>query len=163
MKNIKNFIIPLLMIVIAMAIGYSTFVTQIKPKGTAEIVGEWDVKIINIEAQSISEGCSAGNPQYTDTNATFDAQLVKPGDTITYVITIQNAGTIDAVLDNIIFKEQDDGSPEINFETGYINPLLESGNQTKFELKIIYNPKATEVPSIKTKTIKGIIEYVQNR
>ena len=99
MKRNKNIIIGTLVIVIlAMAVGYSAFATQLTLNGTAEITGVWDVRIVNIEAQEVSEGCDSGEPQYTNTSATFDAKLEKPGDSINYVITIKNAGTIDATL-----------------------------------------------------------------
>ncbi len=163
MKNIKNFIIcSLLVIVLLMAIGYSTFATQLKLTGTAEITGEWNIRIINITAQDVSEGCYSGTPQYSNTNATFDAKLVKPGDSITYVITIENAGTIDATLSNIIFKEEENGSPAIIYTTTSVSNLLKAGEQTTLTIKVEYDSNYTEVPSIKTKTITGSIEYMQN-
>lgn len=162
MRNTKNLIIiALLIIIFAMAVGYSAFATQLNLNGTAEVVGEWDVRIINIEAQDISEGCDAGEPQYTNTSATFNSKLLKPGDSITYVITIENAGTIDAILDSVVFKEQEDGSEAINYETTELEKTLDAGQQTTFNVKVTYDPETEEIPSIKTKTITGIIEYVQ--
>ncbi len=144
-----------------MAVAYSAFATQLNLNGTAEIVGEWNVRIKSIQVQNISEGCDAGEPQYTNTSATFNAKLVKPGDSITYLITIENAGNIDATLNNIVFKEQEDGSEAIKFTTTEVSHILEAGNQTTLNVKIEYDSKTTEIPSIKTKTITGIIEYVQ--
>ena len=162
MKNTKNLIIiALLIIIVTMAVGYASFASQLELNGTAEIVGEWDVRIINIEAQDISEGCDSGEPQFTNTSATFNAKLAKPGDSITYVITIKNAGNIDATLSNIICKEEENGSPAISYETSEIDHELKTGEQTTYTVKIIYDPNSTEVPSIKTKTITGIIEYEQ--
>ena len=52
MKNNKNIIIvTILFVILAMAVGYSAFATQLSINGTAEIVGEWNVKISNIETQ----------------------------------------------------------------------------------------------------------------
>ena len=162
MKNSKNLIIiALLIIILTMVIGYSTFVTQLNVSGTAEITGEWNVRIIDIETQYVSEGCDAGKPEYDNTNVTFDAKLVKPGDSITYLITIENFGNIDATLDSIIFKEQEDGSENIKFTTTGISPILEAGNQTTLNVKVEYDPETSENPTIKTKTITGVIEYAQ--
>ena len=162
MKNTKNIIIiTLLIVILAMVVGYSAFATQLTLNGTAEITGVWDVKIINIEAESISEGCDPGDPQYTNTSAKFDAKLKKPGDSITYVITIENAGNIDAKLGRTDFSS-DTGSPAIIYETTEPDSILTSGNQTTLSIKVEYDSKCTEVPSVKTKTITGIIEYVQN-
>ena len=162
MKKTSNFIIiSLIIAILSMAIGYSAFASQLKVNGTAEIVGEWNVKIVSIEAQDVSEGCDIGTPQYTNTSATFNAKLIKPGDSITYLVTIENAGTIDAVLDNIIFKEDENGSSAIKYEASEIDEMLESGEKTTVAIKIEYDLETNEIPSIKTKTITGIIEYVQ--
>ena len=131
MKRTKNIIIITLLIVISvMAVGYSAFATQLSVNGTAEIIGEWDVKIVGVEAQDISEGCEAGTPQYTNTSVTFDAKLVKPGDSISYKVTIENAGTIDATLGTVIFKESD-GSPAINYITTELQQSLKAGETTR--------------------------------
>ncbi len=162
MKSSKNIIIvALLLVILTMAVGYSAFATQLTVNGTAEIIGVWDVKIINIATQEFSEGCDPGDPQYTNTSITFNSKLVKPGDSITYEVTIENAGTIDAKLDNIIFQEQSDGSPAINYVTTEVAHELKAGEQTTFTVKVEYIKDTTEVPSVKTRTITGIVEYVQ--
>ena len=67
MKNKKNIIMgTLLIVILLMAVGYSAFATQLNINGTAEITGEWNVKITNIVTQEISEGCDDGDPQYDD-------------------------------------------------------------------------------------------------
>ena len=56
MKNKRNIVILILIvIIITMAVAYSEFATQLQINGNAEIIGEWDVKIIGIEAQNVSE------------------------------------------------------------------------------------------------------------
>ena len=83
MKNCRNIIILVLLIVILlMSVAYSAFTTQLTVNGTAEIISEWNVKITGIRASFISEGCDAGDPQFTNSTVTFDAKLVKPGDHI---------------------------------------------------------------------------------
>ena len=163
MKNTRNIIIgALLIVILLMAVGYSTFATQMTIEGTAEITGIWDVKITNIEVKTISEGCDAGEPQYTNTKATFYAKLQKPGDSITYAVTIQNAGTINARLSEVIFKSNDDsGSSAISYSTTTLAATLNAGEQTVIEITITYDSTITEVPDVKTKTITGTIEYVQ--
>ena len=161
MKNTKNLIIiALLIVIVTMSVAYSAFASQLNISGTAEIIGEWDVKITNVVAQNVSEGCESGEPQFTNTTVTFNAKLVKPGDSITYVITIQNAGTIDATLSNVICKE-DEGSEAISYSTSTLDHLLEAGTQTEYTITIKYDINTTEVPSVKTKSMTSIIEYSQ--
>ena len=163
MKNTKNIIIGALLVVISvMAVGYAAFATQLNINGTAEITGEWDVKIIGIEAQDVSEGCNAGDPQFTTTSATFEAELLKPGDSITYEITIENAGTIDATLDSITFTpDNENGSPAILYSNTSPADTLNAGDQTTLTVTVTYDEDTEEVPEITTKTITGVIDYVQ--
>ena len=163
MKNTKNIIIIVLLIVIVvMAVGYSAFATQLKINGTAQIIGEWNVKITGIKAQFVSEGANAGTPEFTVTSATFDAKLSKPGDKIVYEITIENAGTMDASLQSAKFTpDEENGSPAIKYETTQPAQTLNPGDTTTFTVTVIYDENMEEVPEIKEKTITGIIEYVQ--
>lgn len=103
-----------------------------------------------------------GEPQYTNTSATFSAKLLKPNDTITYEITIKNAGTIDAKLGNKTFTtDEEKGSPAIIYTTTNPANILKAGEETTFTVTVQYDPETKETPSVKTKTITGIIEYVQ--
>ena len=163
MKSRTNIIIvTLVVIILLMAGAYSAFAIQLTINGTAEIIGEWNVKITGIEAQDVSEGCDAGKPQFTNTSATFNAKLLKPGDYITYLIMIENAGNIDATLNGINFTDNgEEGSPAIIYD--YTEPLtsLPAGAQTCVLLHVRFNESTTQMPTVKTKTITGIIEYVQ--
>ena len=163
MGNTKNIIIAtLIAIILLMAVGYSAFATQLTINGTAQIIGEWNVKITNIQIQNISEGCNGGTPEYTNTTATLNGELIKPGDSITYEITIQNAGTIDAKLSKIKLTADDiNGSPALKYTNTEPATNLAAGEQTTFTITVVYDADTTEVPEIKTKTITGIIEYVQ--
>ena len=163
MKRSKNIIIiVLLFVIVTMAVGYSAFATQLTINGTAEIIGEWNLRIISIKAQDVSENCDAGNPQFTDTSVTFDAKLVKPGDYITYLITIENAGNIDATLKGMTFTPEENGSPVIIYKCREPIPIIRAGEQAAILVNVTYDENATEVPEIKTRTVTGTIEYQQN-
>lgn len=163
MKNCKNIIIILLLfVIVVMAIAYSAFATELTINGQSEIVGQWDIKITGIVAQEVSDGADAGDMQYTNTSATFNAKLEKPGDVITYLITIQNAGTIDATLNTVTFTaDEENGSPAIIYTNTKPADELNAGDETTLTVTVSYDEETVEVPSVKTKTITGIIEYVQ--
>ena len=145
-----------------MAVAYSEFATQLQINGNAEIIGEWDVKITGIEAQDISDGCDAGKPEFTNTSATFNAKLQKPGDKVSYVITIKNSGTIDATLGSEKYTSDEvNGSSAIIYSNTSPSQTLLAGQETTFTVTVTYDESVTEVPEIKTKSIIGIIEYVQ--
>lgn len=162
MKDGRNIIIGALLIaVITMAVGYSAFATQLTINGNAEIVGDWNVEITNIEATTVTGEAAPGNPTHTTTSATFDADLKQPGDSVVYTITVENNGTIDATLDNYSMTPQADGSPAILYT--YTNPAtdLAAGGETTFTVTVTYDSTVTEVPTNTTKTIQGLVEYKQ--
>lgn len=162
MKNNKNIIIvTILFVILAMAVGYSAFATQLSINGTAEIVGEWNVKISKIEAIFVSEKCDAGEPEFTDTTASFYAKLSKPGDHITYEITVENAGTIDAILNKSTFVETEGGSPAIEYKLSDLVQSLPAGEQGTFTIDVIYKEDTTEIPEVKTKNVTCTLDYIQ--
>ena len=165
MINNKSIIIGALAIaILVMAIGYSTFATQLTINGVSEITGIWDVRITGVEAQNVSNDCNAGEPTFTNTTVNFNAELAKPGDSIDYVITIENDGNLDAHLDDIVFlADEVNGSPAIKYSTTNLAADLLAGESTTLTVKIKYDDSYTEIPSIKTKSIIGIINYVQER
>ncbi len=143
-----------------MAVAYSAFATQLVFNGNAEIVSEWNVKIVNVTAAYVSEECEAGEPEFTDTSVTFNAKLVNPGDYITYLITIKNAGTINAKLKQAEFTPEASGSPAILYTTSGPENELAAGGETCILVKVEYDETTTQMPTITTRTITGIVEYV---
>ena len=118
-KQRNYIIIGLCMILVIMGVGYATFATQLKINGTANIDSNFSVKITNI--QSTVQSGSATNavePSYTDTTATFKTNLVSPGDSMKYDITVANEGSIDAVLESIEVNTNENEA--IIFETSGI-------------------------------------------
>ncbi len=162
-KNKRFIIIFFLATIILMAVGYSTFATDFTINGVAEITSEWDVRITNITATKISDGCDAGTPTFTKDSVNFSAKLNKPGDEIIYEITIENLGTIDAELQTIIFTEEIDGIEEINYTTSELKKDLKAGDSTTLIVTVTYVKTTEEIPDVKTKTLTGIIEYVQKK
>lgn len=155
-------IIALLIVILIMAVGYATLISQLSLNGNAQITSEWNVKITEISAQDVSPNCNAGQPQFTNNTVTFNAELTKPGDYITYMIKIQNTGTIDAVLKNIEFTDDGTGSSAIIYSNSEPKPTLSAGEETAFLVKVSFDENATEIPEVKTKKITGTIEYVQS-
>ena len=154
MKKNRNIIIGVVLIaILLMSVAYSALATQLSLNGTAKIISEWNVKITSVTAQYVSEGCNAGSPEFTDTTITFNAELVKPGDYITYLVMIENTGTLDATLDTMSLTPDENGSPAIIYTNTEPETLLKAGNTTGFLIKVSYDENTTEMPSIKSRTI----------
>lgn len=161
MRNKLYILILFLLIVALMTVGYSNFATELRVDGSAEITGEWNVAITKVEVISVSPGCEAGTPTFTNTQVTFDAKLSKPGDKVTYQVTIENLGTIDAKLQQVIFTEQLDGSEALNYTTTEIATELNAKDKSTFLITVDYYDTVTEPPTNTSKTLTGIIDYVQ--
>ncbi len=163
MKKKKYFIIIILLLAISiMSVGYATFTTNLEIKGTATIIGKWDVRITNIEIVSSSPGIEAETPTFSNTNIEFYTELIKPGDEVKYQITISNQGNINAQLDDILFmSDETDENSAISFETSEVSQNLNAGEETTFFITIKYKENITKVPDVQTKKITGIIVYVQ--
>ncbi len=105
MEKNKNILIGgLLAIVLIMAVGYAAFATQLTINGTADITSTWDVhfKENNSAMATSTTGVGdkpTGTMERTSTTAyTVTADLNQPGDKIVYTFTVENTGTLDAVL-----------------------------------------------------------------
>ena len=104
----KNALIgALLAVVFVMAVGYAAFAQQLTINGSAEITSKWDVHMTQTGASATPASTMGTTPTGTVTvadgglTADFTAELLSPGDTVTYVIPIENAGTLDAKLSTI--------------------------------------------------------------
>ena len=147
-------------LVIVMSVGYATFATELNIDGKTTIIGEWNVKISDIKVIKVCEECDAGSPSFTDTTATFEASLVKPGDEIVYELTIENAGLIDAKLANVIFFAKENNEI-IDYKTTPLATELLKGESTKLQITIKYRDDVTENTPVKEYPFMGVIEYTQ--
>ena len=151
----------LLAILICMTIGYAAFSTQLEIAGSSTVTSNWDIQITGITPGTpTGTGENAVAPSYTATTATMEANLYAPGDAMTYEITIENKGTIDAVLDSI--TKSDSNNPAIIFETSGVNegdPLL-AGDKTTMTVKISY-ANVTSQPENLTGELSLTLNYVQ--
>ncbi len=162
MKNKKILISVLILSILLMSIGYASFATDLKIEGTTKINGEWEIKITDIKATSICNNCDAGEPTYDDTLANFNATLIKPGDSITYEITIANLGTIDAKLDDFTVESENEGSPAIIYTTNQPSEILNAGDTTTLTITTTYDKNTALIPPIKSKNFTSNIKYIQN-
>ena len=149
-------------ILVCMTIGYAAFSTQLNISGTSTITSNWDVQIIGITPGTpTNTGENAVAPSYTATTATMEANLYAPGDAMTYEITIENKGTIDAVLDSI--TKSDSSNPAILFETSGVKEgdTLASGSKATMIVKISYSTSVTSQPDNLTGELSVTLNYVQ--
>ena len=160
----RNYIIlGLCSILLIMAAGYAAFRTQLNINGTSNISSEWKVLITDIQSSVLAgEATDAEEPSHTETTATFKTNLVSPGDSMQYDITVENQGDIDAVLESIDVNTSDNEA--ILFETTGIkrgDKLLPDESDI-LTVIVTYNPEITDQPSNLNATVTVTLNYVQD-
>jgi len=100
-KKKKNMIIGgLLALIFLMSVGYAAFASNLTITGTAN-TSSWIIKITNIREKTHTGGADTVNTSFTDLSASFSSTLTQPGDSITYEVTVENMGNIDASLKKV--------------------------------------------------------------
>ncbi len=158
----RNYIIlGLCSILLVMAAGYAAFRTQLTINGTSNITSDWKVLITDIQSKTLSgDATDAEAPSHTETTATFKTNLVSPGDSMQYDITVENQGDIDAKLDKITVPEST--NPAIGFEVTGIREgtLLKAGNTALLTVIVKYND-VTKQPDNLTADFTVTLDYSQ--
>jgi len=146
-----------------MAVGYAAFNTTLTITGTSNITSEWNVVFTSITQVSKTSGVTiVSNPVVNGTSATFDVGLALPGDKIVYEITIENKGTINAIIENIVASASD--SPAIIFSMEGVNIGDKIPNKTSKTLTVTieYDKNVTSQPEKTNKVLTVDMTVVQD-
>ena len=159
----RNYIIAgLCMILVIMGVGYAAFSSQLKISGTSNIASNFLVKITDIQSTVQSgQASDAMTPTHDDTTATFKTNLVLPGDSMKYDITVENQGNIDAVLESI--EVNDGNNPAITFQTSGIEngDELQVSQSDILTVIVSYDNSVTSQPENTSSTITVTLNYKQ--
>ena len=154
-----------------MGIGYAALSQTLNIGTTAKVTGSWNIYISSATVKEQSDADMKGT-KITDnktTDISLNVSFKKPSDYITYDITVENAGTIDAKLDEITMTPPSnviDGTEEKMFlmETKNLTKgsVLKAGGTTTFQMTLRFNEKATTLPSADEEFTFGLkLNYVQ--
>ena len=126
-----------------MVVGYAAFQTRLEIKGTSKVTSNWDIEITNVTAGEASGSAeNATKPSWKATSASMEANLYDKGDAMEYDVTIENKGTIDAKLNDILTNlEQENSDAVIITFSGYTKGEVLKAKESKIvHVKIAYNP-----------------------
>jgi len=163
MNKKKVIIIVMCVAICIMAIGYAAFNTTLTITGTSNITSEWNVVFTSITQVSKTSGVNVkATPVASGTSATFDVGLALPGDKIVYEITIENKGTINAIIENIVASASD--SPAIIFSMEGVNIGDKIPNKTSKTLTVTieYDKNVTSLPEKTNKVLTVDMTVVQD-
>ena len=160
----RNIIIgALCCLLVFMGIGYAILSQTLNISGTANMQGNWSVKITNMKLLEANKTGRAEevSSSYTNTTASFEADLYMPGDSIEYEVTVTNNGNIDAVL-NDIKQTKTNQHKDIKFSNSLIGTeVLTAGSTMTFTMKVEFLESATEMPDIEKTEYKIELVYIQ--
>ena len=160
----RNIIIgSLCSLLVFMGIGYAILSQTLNISGIANMKGNWNVKIINMELLSENKTGRAEevSHSFTDTTATFTADLYMPGDSIEYRVTVENQGNIDAVLNDII-QTKTNKDKNLKFSNSLIGTeVLTSGSKMSFTMKVEIPEEAETLPEVKESKYEIQLIYIQ--
>lgn len=163
----KNVLIGVLLAaVVLMSVGYAALASQLQINGTSSISSNWDVKFT-----SMTDGTAVGNATnkvpatFTSTTATFDVELVSPGDSMTYELVVTNAGSLDATLDSIVGlpTSQDGDAIKYTVSGVSVGDALNAGDTATVTIKVEYDSSVETQPTAEqlSKTLSVTLNYVQ--
>ena len=159
----RNIIIgSLCAVVLLMAVGYAAFQAVLNIQGTSNITSSWNVKITKVESKNIvGTASNNGDPSFEELSATFKTSLQTPGDSIEYDITVNNAGSLDAKLDDIALS--DTNNPAIKFTSSGMTKgdVITAGNTKVLIVKVEYISSVSEQPTNTASTLIVDLDYSQ--
>ena len=146
-----------------MTIVYAAFQTKLEVKGTSKVTSNWDIEITNVtNGTPVGSGENAQTPTWTMTTASMEANLYNKGDAMEYDVTIENKGSIDAKLNDILTNvEKENNEAVLITFSGYTKgEILKAGSTKLIHVKIEYNPnyEGEETSS----EVEINFDYVQN-
>ena len=160
----RNIIIgALCCLLVFMGLGYAILSQTLNISGIARMQGNWNVRITNMELLSENKTGRAEevSHSFTDTTATFTADLYMPGDSIEYRVTVENQGNIDALLKSIT-PTTTNKSEGIKFSHSEIdNTVLTAGKTITFTMKVEFLESATSIPNVENVKYNLELVYVQ--
>ena len=130
-KHKNALIVALLAVVFVMAVGYAAFAQQLTINGSAEITSRWDVHMTQEDTSTTPTSTMGTTPSGSVTvnegglTASFTANLVSPGDKVTFSVPIVNAGTLNARLSTITLSSD---TPEMVIDNGGLTATTKDGN-----------------------------------
>ena len=145
----RNIIIgALCCLLVFMGIGYAILSQTLNISGTANMKGTWDIKITDISEASRTGKADPGTPTISSSgvSASFEANLWMPGDSITYNITVNNNGNIDAALKELV-PSVENGVQQVKFSNNAVQgKVLRQNESYTFQVSVVFDEDATEIP-----------------
>ena len=167
MESVKSakslLLVGVVAITLLLSIGYSTISQDVRDlidtPTEKEAALTQDVRVVKIEPMKVIGLATAGIPSFSENSATFDASLMRSGDTVVYEVTLKNTGKKVAKLQNVSIDEQVDGSQAVKYDFASPSEVLEPGAYTTVKVTATYDDTIVDTPSVTSKIATILYEY----
>lgn len=169
MKKSKksNAIIVLIVLLLALAIGYAAFSSNLTINGTVQGTGTWDVKfqsatLKNAEGETadVKYGTASVGGSNSET-ITANVNLAYPGDGVVLEAVVVNGGNTPAKLTDIQITDPESEDIIITEAVPTVNETLAPGATCTAQFFIQWDPNSTAT-SIAQQTFTVTYEYTQD-
>ncbi len=170
-KKTRSLIIAIMAFsIIATTVAYAALQTTLNISGSiAKKGGSWDIHFENVSNITNYGSATLTTPKIESSKLSFSTTLAKPGDYISFTVDVKNSGTIDAVLNSVIFSgEQDAKSKDITYTVTYSdgtsiakNDKLNVGDKRTFKVLVKYDDVSSISSTDQQITLGLTLNYVQ--
>ena len=173
-KNRKSFLLVLLLLIIGISIGYAALTTTLNINGNTSIEkASWDIHFENlVKTEGSVSATTEATIDSTKTIINYAILLMEPGDFYEFTVDIVNAGSIDAMISEVL-KEGISADQEkyieyiATYEDGgelELNDLLKSGSRKNVKVRVKFKEDVNpdDLPTEETVLdLKFSVTYVQ--
>ncbi len=150
-------------IVIGLTVGYAVLSQTLNIQGTGGITTDWRIEITNVETKKIvGNAKNVTDPSFDKLTANMSASFEKPGDSISYDITVSNLGNIDAVLDSIKMSMEEQEYIDFKIEGITAREELIVDQDITFQLIMKLSENIPDIPSNQSFDFSMNLNYLQS-
>ena len=163
-KKQRIVILTLGAVILGLVLGYAALSQVLNINGTSSISGDFNIQIVALDENTMNHAQTVSKTGLGTTTVSFTVDLESPGASAIYDVTVENKGSIDAVLKSIEgIDEANLSAPlDVKFSTTGIeegDPLLK-GQRKTFQVQVRWDSSATEIPT-SNKTLVLKLNYEQ--
>ena len=130
---------------VSIGIGYSILTSVVRVDGTTSITSTWRIVFTDAKEKTMDKATTKAGPTITGgTSLSLSVELDEPGSQATYDVTVQNQGTIDAVVKEIRFNDGEPNDLKVVVSNLYKGFPLKAGESKTFQVIATWDPSVPE-------------------
>ena len=130
---------------VSIGIGYSILTSTVRIDGTASITSTWKIVFTKAVENTMNEATTTSGPSITaGTTLDIGVELNKKGSQAIYDVTVQNQGTIDAVVKEIRLNDGEPTDLKVYISGLYKGFALKAGESKQFQVIAEWSASAPE-------------------